>query len=65
MNRIKTALFIDFDNVYLSLLNDYSESCDVKGHRFVNQSGSPYRRRAQYGGINHRFAPGARISSPG
>ena len=26
MTRIKTALFIDFDNVYLSLLNDYSES---------------------------------------
>ena len=30
MNRIKTALLIDFDNVYLSLLNDYSESCGVK-----------------------------------
>ena len=35
MNRIKTALFIDFDNVYLSLLNDYSESI---ARRFANPS---------------------------
>ena len=35
MNRIKTALYIDFDNVYLSLLNDYSESV---ARRFANPS---------------------------
>ena len=35
MNRIKAALFIDFDNVYLSLLNDYSESV---ARRFANPS---------------------------
>ena len=35
MTRIKTALFIDFDNVYLSLLNDYSESI---ARRFANPS---------------------------
>ena len=35
MNRIKAALFIDFDNVYLSLLNDYSESV---AWRFANPS---------------------------
>ena len=35
MNRIKTALFIDFDNVYLSLFNDYSESV---ARRFANPS---------------------------
>ena len=35
MNRIKAALFIDFDNVYLSLLNDYSESV---AKRFANPS---------------------------
>ena len=35
MNRIKAALFIDFDNVYLSLLNDYSESA---ARRFANPS---------------------------
>ena len=35
MSRIKTALFIDFDNVYLSLLNDYSESI---ARRFANPS---------------------------
>ena len=35
MNRIKTALFIDFDNVYLSLLTDYSESI---ARRFANPS---------------------------
>ena len=35
MNRIKAALFIDFDNVYLSLLNDYSESI---ARRFANPS---------------------------
>lgn len=35
MNRIKAALFIDFDNVYLSLRNDYSESV---ARRFANPS---------------------------
>ena len=35
MNRIKAALFIDFDNMYLSLLNDYSESV---ARRFANPS---------------------------
>ena len=35
MNRIRAALFIDFDNVYLSLLNDYSESV---ARRFANPS---------------------------
>ena len=35
MKRIKAALFIDFDNVYLSLLNDYSESV---ARRFANPS---------------------------
>ena len=35
MNRIKAALFIDFDNVYLSLLNDYSETV---ARRFANPS---------------------------
>ena len=35
MNRVKAALFIDFDNVYLSLLNDYSESV---ARRFANPS---------------------------
>ena len=34
-------------------------------YRFVNQLGSPYQWRAQYGGINHRLAPGVRITSPG
>ena len=35
MNRSKAALFIDFDNVYPSLLNDYSESA---ARRFANPS---------------------------
>ena len=35
MSRIKAALFIDFDNVYLSLLSDYSETV---ARRFANPS---------------------------
>ena len=35
MDRIKAALFIDFDNVFLSLLTDYSESV---ARRFANPS---------------------------
>ena len=35
MDRVKTALFIDFDNVFLSLKNDYS---DAVAKRFANPS---------------------------
>ena len=35
MNRIKTALFIGFHNVYLSLPNGYSDSV---ARRFANPS---------------------------
>ena len=61
MNRIKTALFIDFDNVYLSLLNDYSESI---ARRFANPSRwmrTAYRWRNAAGAPPHteRLAVGA------
>ena len=57
MDRVKAALFIDFDNVFLSLKKDYS---DAVAKRFANPSRwMPWLEQGQHAGGREDF-PGER-----
>ena len=54
MDRVKAALFIDFDNVFLSLKKDYS---DAVAKRFANPSGCRGWREANTPTAGKRSRP--------